>query len=84
MLSQVVILYDSCGTMAEPEVTLFDEIHDPMPYIKSKLKNWNIYDEKFQNDIESCPTIGDAQILIDEYAVTTMQIHVITQINPEV
>ena len=43
-MKQVVILYDSTGTMADPEVILYDEIHNPMPYIKSKLKNWDIYD----------------------------------------
>lgn len=83
-MKQVVILYDTQGTMTEPEVVLYDEIHDPMPYIKSKLKNWDIYDEKYQNDLESCETVEDAQILIDENSIYTMQIHVIDKINPEV
>lgn len=44
-MKQVVILYHSTGTMAEPEVVLSDEIHNPMHYIKSKLKNWDINKE---------------------------------------
>lgn len=83
-MKQVVILYDNTGIMAEPEVVLYDEIHNPMPYIKSKLKNWDIYDEKYQDDLNDCKTIGDAQILIDENSIYTMQIHVIDKINPEV
>ena len=83
-MKQVVILYDNAGTMAEPEVVLYDEIHDPMTYIKSKLKNWDIYDEKYQADLDDCKTVGDAQILIDENSIYTMQIHVIDKINPEV
>lgn len=84
MKNEVVILYDYFGTMTDPEVVLFDELHDPMPYIKSKLKNWDIYDERFKLALESCSTISDAQILIDEYSIYTMQIHVIGKINPEV
>lgn len=83
-MKQVVILYDATGVMAEPEVTLFDEIHNPMPFIKSKLKNWDIYDEQYQANLESCQNVGDAQILIDENSIYTMQIHVIDNINPEV
>ena len=83
-MCQVVILYDSTGTMAQPEVVLYDEIHNPMLYIKSKLKNWDIYDEKYQANLENCKTVEDAQILIDENSIYTMQIHVIDKINPEV
>ena len=83
-MKQVVILYDSTGTMADPEVILYDEIHNPMPYIKSKLKNLDIYDEKYQADLNDCKTVEDAQTLIDENSIYTMQIHVIDKINPEV
>ena len=58
-MKQVVILYDSTGTMAEPEIVLYDEIHNPMHYIKSKLKNWDINDEKYQAHLNDCKTVGD-------------------------
>ena len=83
-MKQVVILYDTLGTMVEPEVVLYDEIHNPFPYIKDKLKNWDIYDERYQQALSDCETVGDIQLLIDEYSIHIMQVHVIDKINPEV
>ena len=83
-MKQVVILYDSTGTMSEPEVIFYDEIHNPIPYIKSKLKSWDINDEKYQMDLANCKTIDDVQLLIEEHAVYVLQVYIIDKINPEV
>ena len=48
------------------------------------IEYWDIYDEKYQADLNNCKTVGDAQILIDENSIYTMQIHVIDNINPKV
>lgn len=84
MKNMVVILFDTEGDMSYPQVTLYDEIHDPIPYIKKMLKNWDIYDDKFQKDLNSIETVEDAQVLIEENAIYTMQIHIVNEVNPEV
>lgn len=84
MKNMVVILFDTEGDMSYPQVNLYDEIHDPTPYIKKMLKNWDIYDDKFQKDLNSIETVEDAQVLIEENGIYTMQIHIVNEVNPEV
>lgn len=84
MKKMVVIMFHGSGNMISPKVTLYDEIHDPIPYIKKLLKNWDIYNENFQSELNAIETVEDAQALIEKYAVYTMQVHVIDNINPEV
>lgn len=84
MSKQVVILYNDLEAMVDPLiVTLFDEIHDPIPYVKKLLQNWDIYNEEFLRDLSKITTITEAQELIDRYNIFQMQIHVIKEINPK-
>ena len=53
-----------------------------MPYIKAHLKNWDIYNEHFQEAVQKISTVEDAQILIEEEAIYTLQVLVVTEINP--
>lgn len=83
-MKQVVILYEQNGNMNCAEVILYDEIHDAVPYIKKLLKNWDINNEQYQSQIEEAVTIEDIQVLIEENAIYTTQVHVVDKINPEV
>lgn len=83
-MKQVVILYEQNGNMNCAEVILYDEIHDAVPYIKELLKNWDINNEQYQSQIEEAVTIEDIQVLIEENAIYTTQVHVVDKINPEV
>lgn len=84
MSKQIVILYNELETMIDPPVvTLFDEIHNPIPYIRRLLQNWDIYNEKFLRDLNNIETVEDAITLIEEYKVRTIQILVIKEVNPK-
>ena len=82
-MSQTVILYDSIGFMFEPDVVLFDDFHDPVPYIKEKLKTFDIYDERYQKDLNEITRVEEAQCFIDEYRVSTVKVFHVSCVNPE-
>ena len=61
----------------------YTEEKDALPYIKKHLKSWDIYNEAFQAQVEAIASIEDAQVLIEEEAIYTMQVFVLDAINPE-
>lgn len=83
-MKHIVIIYDALGTMVSPEVVLFTDKGDPLPYIKTKLKNYDIYNECFQVELDCLMDIEEAITLIEEYNIHSMQIHVVDNIDPEV
>jgi hypothetical protein len=61
----------------------YTEEKDALPYIKKHLKSWDIYNEAFQAQVEAIASIEDAQVLIEENAIYTMQVFVLDAINPD-
>ena len=61
----------------------FTEAADALPYIKKHLKNWDIYDEHFQAEVEGIESVEDAQIIIEEHAIYSMHVFVLDAINPK-
>lgn len=61
----------------------FTEEKDALPYIKQHLRSWDIYDEQFQAVVEDAESIEDAQVIIEEHAIYTMQVFVLDAINPK-
>ena len=77
----IVIIHCPYG---EPDKALgFTEEKDAVAYAKKHLKSWDIYDEAFQAEVEDIESVEDAQVLITENAIYTMQIFVLDEINPK-
>lgn len=61
----------------------YTEEKDALPYIKKHLKSWDIYNEQFQSKVEAIASIEDAQVLIEEEAIYTLQVFALDAINPK-
>lgn len=61
----------------------FTEERDAVEYAKKHLKSWDIYNEAFQGQVEEVQSVEDAQVIIEENAIYTMQIFVLDAINPK-
>lgn len=67
------------------EIVLYDEIHDPIPYIKKKLKLWSA-NPLYLSKVSYIKTVEDAQKLIQEENIWIIQIDFIEyqNVNPYV
>lgn len=79
-----MVVVVNCPYGAPDTVVAFTEDEKALPYIKSKLKSWDIYSDSYQEKLEEVQTVEDAQILIEEEAIYTICIHVVDEIDPEV
>ena len=77
----IVIIHCPYG---EPDKALgFTEEKEAVAYAKKHLKSWDIYSEAFQAEVEDIESVEDAQVVIAEHAVYTMQIFVLNAIDPK-
>lgn len=77
----IVIIHCPYG---DPEKAVgFTEEKDAVEYVRKHLYSWDIYDERYQEQLQSIESIEDAQVVIEENAIYTMQIFVLDAINPK-
>lgn len=77
----IVIIHCPYG---DPDRALgFTEEKEAVAYAKKHLKSWDIYNEAFQAEVEDIESIEDAQVVVAENAIYTMQIFVLDAINPK-
>lgn len=77
----VVIMHCPYG---EPDrVVAFTDANEAVNYAKKHLKGWDIYNEEYQAEVDDIESVEDAQVVIAENAVYTMQIWVVDEIDPK-
>ena len=77
----IVIIHSPYGEIEK--AVGFTEEKDAVAYVRKHLYNWDIYDEQYQEQLQSIDPIEDAQVVIEENAIYTMQIFVLDAINPK-
>lgn len=69
-------------TMGIPDkVVVFDDQHDPLPYIKEKLKKWSD-DVPYLDAVDAIETVEEAMSIVEEEAMYDIQIYEVDELNP--
>lgn len=59
----------------DPEKAVgFNKEQDAVDYIKQNIRYWDISDENYQQAVNTLKTVADAQALIEQEAIYTMQV----------
>ena len=73
----VIITKDTEGSEM---VTLFDEVHNPIPYIRTKLSEIS---NAVADSINNIKTINQAVKFVTENSIPNIKIYVVDNINPK-
>ena len=64
------------------KVVVFDDQHDPLPYIKEHLRNWDD-SAVFKDAVDDLESVEDAIALLEEEAIYALQVYEVDELNPE-
>ena len=76
-----VIIHSNLG--APDKVVVFDDQHDPLPYIKEHLRKWD-NDAVFQNIVNDLDNMEDAVMLLETEAIYALQVYEVNELNPSI
>lgn len=77
----VVVMHCPYGDL--DRVVAFTDADAACDYAKKHLKSWDIYNEAYQAEVDSIESVEDAQVVIEENAVYTLQIWAVDEIDPK-
>lgn len=81
MHTQTIVVSGKLGD--NNHVVMFDEIHNPIPFIKKQLKQLNIYDTNYQNEVSCLTCIEEVLELIENNNITDVQVYLVEKVNPK-